>query len=357
MADKVVYVIGAGFSAPLGLPVVGNFWEKSKELHAQGKADFGKVFKQFERLHKTSSYYESDQFNIEEILSILSMGSLVRQNDKEREDFSGYVTDVITAYSPSTVGSDSGKFAPLHTFGSYAFSGLFESMAVDKRILMGYGAFVSNVLGLAYDGVRQPTNHFVARCKGQLSDTQYTIISLNYDLILEMICEYASKHYGSKVAFKRDFQEGLIEGTYLAKLHGSVGEDIIPPTWNKAIVGDKIISAWRIARAALASANHIRFIGYSLPKTDSYIQYLFKEAILDCEFLKTIDVICLDPDSTVKARYKDFVRFGRFRFASTRTEDYMQAMHSAFNWSAEGEAIRSDQLEVRHESFMRSSNA
>ena len=31
--EKVVYILGAGFSAPLGLPVISNFYEKSKDLY------------------------------------------------------------------------------------------------------------------------------------------------------------------------------------------------------------------------------------------------------------------------------------------------------------------------------------
>jgi len=34
--DKVVYFLGAGFSAPLGLPVTSNFIVKSKDMYAEG---------------------------------------------------------------------------------------------------------------------------------------------------------------------------------------------------------------------------------------------------------------------------------------------------------------------------------
>lgn len=33
MPEKVVYILGAGFSAPLGLPVMSNFLVKSKDLY------------------------------------------------------------------------------------------------------------------------------------------------------------------------------------------------------------------------------------------------------------------------------------------------------------------------------------
>ena len=53
--ENVVYLLGAGFSAPLGLPVMDNFLEKSKDLYQkdpQKYADFLDVFKEIDRLGK-----------------------------------------------------------------------------------------------------------------------------------------------------------------------------------------------------------------------------------------------------------------------------------------------------------------
>jgi len=48
--DHVVYILGAGFSAPLGLPVMANFLEISKDMFASDPEtyrDFAKVFKRY----------------------------------------------------------------------------------------------------------------------------------------------------------------------------------------------------------------------------------------------------------------------------------------------------------------------
>jgi NAD-dependent SIR2 family protein deacetylase len=49
VTDKVVYLLGAGFSAPLGLPVMSNFRMKSEEMFASDP----KAYPHFENVFKT----------------------------------------------------------------------------------------------------------------------------------------------------------------------------------------------------------------------------------------------------------------------------------------------------------------
>src|SRR5882762_5846269 len=97
MSEHVVYLLGAGFSAPLGLPVMANFVSKSKDQFSAAPErfkDFGKVFELFEKLAKVKSFYHSDLSNIEEVLSILSIGEIGAEGgDKPR--FIKYLGDVI----------------------------------------------------------------------------------------------------------------------------------------------------------------------------------------------------------------------------------------------------------------------
>jgi hypothetical protein len=112
---------------------------------------------------------------------------------------------------------------------------------------------------------------------------------------------------------------------YLVKLHGSVDSDtIVLPTWNKSLTPN-IEFEWKKAYELLSSANHIRIIGYSLPKTDSYVQYLFKASALKSENLKSINVICLDQMGEVRKNYDSFISWNspRYKFYSAKVEDYL----------------------------------
>jgi hypothetical protein len=99
---KVVYLVGAGFSAPLGLPVMRNFVVKSKDmlaLNAKEFAHFEKVFALIKDMSAVKNYYSADLFNIEEILSILEMSERVGRRSTKR--FRRYIVDVITFYTPA----------------------------------------------------------------------------------------------------------------------------------------------------------------------------------------------------------------------------------------------------------------
>ena len=74
--EKVTYILGAGFSAPLGLPVMQDFLAKSKDLYFSDPRryrHFQRVFELVRNLSITKNYFDADLFNIEEILSILEM--------------------------------------------------------------------------------------------------------------------------------------------------------------------------------------------------------------------------------------------------------------------------------------------
>ena len=87
--ETITYILGAGFSAPIGLPVTNNFLIKSKDLYFtdHNKYDYFKsVFNTIEELSVCKNYFNADLFNIEEILSILEMGSFL-DGKKMKKDF------------------------------------------------------------------------------------------------------------------------------------------------------------------------------------------------------------------------------------------------------------------------------
>ena len=59
--EKVVYILGAGFSAQFGLPVMSNFLEKSKDMYAIRNSGgingvnidfFGDVYQEIDKLRR-----------------------------------------------------------------------------------------------------------------------------------------------------------------------------------------------------------------------------------------------------------------------------------------------------------------
>jgi len=67
---------------------------------------------------------------------------------------------------------------------------------------------------------------------------------------------------------------------------------ILPPVFNKMNSG-KVVPVWAKALEILRQAKHIIFVGYSLPKTDIYMQYFLKSAVGPNSSLQKI--IVFDP--------------------------------------------------------------
>src|SRR5260370_24320353 len=188
--DKVVYLLGAGFSAPLGLPVVSNFRVKSYELFTRDPtkfAHFQEVFDRINDLSKIKNFYDANLYNIEEILSVLEMEHHL-EGKRLPESFIKYIVDVINHYTPKIEPHQPGRLPGNwqgHLFGTDSLWAL-------------YGMFVGSLLDLNFsrrgfqlDGYYRDiivgTNHSPR--------APYSLITLNYDMILESVCDFVNNNY------------------------------------------------------------------------------------------------------------------------------------------------------------------
>jgi len=317
MSDKITYLLGAGFSAPLGLPVMNNFLVKSKDMYINNSTNYGyfnKVFKTIRDLSIIKNYYKSDLFNIEEILSILEMGKRL-QGSKLTKSFLKYISDVIGYYTPELLPPD-----PWH---AYWYDELFGR----NSKWSSYGLFFSSLFNLKFENKHDntPIPYFSVNTS---TTANYSVVTLNYDLILEKICDYLNGNIKKETAieFRLNSSDKVnynVNEVVLTKLHGSIdSKDIVAPTWSKDVSGN-ILTAWKLAYESIANSNHLRILGYSLPSSDAYIQYLLKSAIIKSHHLKRIDVICLDKDGSVKQRYDEFIDFKYYQFVNEDVINYL----------------------------------
>jgi len=325
--EKIVYMLGAGFSAPLGIPVMSNFIEKSKDIYFKNteKYDhFQTIFNMIREMAYLKNFINSDMFNIEEILSILEMGFLVGDNKKELERYKIYLKDVITHFTPSL------NFQ--RNTSVYWHQNLFSK----SKLLNFYGLFIANLFQLKLcvgrDMGVNDSYDFYSEVQEEVVGLghQYSIVTLNYDLIIENFVSHINQFFRTKSNINLSLNNERIEGSdfyklNIAKLHGCLSTNIIPPTWNKSSTSDSsILNSWNLAHKLLAEANEIRIIGYSLPLSDSYIKYLMSVSLKNSEHLKKIDVITLDSDRSTKDRYEKMFAFPKFRFKNARFEDFLK---------------------------------
>jgi hypothetical protein len=91
------------------------------------------------------------------------------------------------------------------------------------------------------------------------------------------------------------------------KQRGSLRFAIIPPEWNKGYDEGPFATLWKKAASAIHRANHLVFIGYSLPPTDMHSTVLFRTSVKR-ENLKSLIVV--NPDAEARRRTRDVVQRG-----------------------------------------------
>jgi len=349
--ERVLYLLGAGFSAPLGLPVMSNFLMKSKDQFAERSSEyafFPDVFHLVERLSKIKNVYDTDLFNIEEILSILEMESALR-GEPLKQQFLDYLCAVIRHYMPTIPAPVLAQPAP-----SNWYEVLFRGGPAGA-----YALFTANLFRLRI------TRHRVIAAPGmrgefsaasELTPTRYSVVTLNYDEVLEGAAQALTEWFEGEQRFVTTWDAedaDWARGPYLAKLHGSVADGrIVAPTWSKGI-DQVVLPAWQLAYRLLAGATQIRIIGYSLPLADAYVKYLLKAAALDSDRLKQIDIVCLDPDGTVRRRYEDFLDFPNVRFQAGEALMYvLGAGRTGYHYDRDQDSALFQGLEFGHQQFM-----
>jgi hypothetical protein len=180
-------------------------------------------------------------------------------------------------------------------------------------------------------------------------------------MVLENSFNYLKEvfHAEEKHGFSSAIEENETEfhkRTHLAKLHGSIDTKVIvPPTWNKGLHRE-IKPAWKLAYKLLTEANQIRIVGYSLPVADAYVKYMLKAAIIKCENLKRIDVICRDNEShDVEKRYAQFIRHPNYAFKNDNVVNYLQELNDLLRFTkvSGNDIVYINKLESAHKNYFK----
>ncbi|MBL9088186.1 MAG: SIR2 family protein [Planctomycetia bacterium] len=315
----VVYVLGAGFSRPLGLPLVHDFIRTARDLYRENPAvlpHFSTVFDRLDSLAPIQNHLHANHLNIEEVLSTMEMEDALRETEVS-QDVRRFIADVVQLRTPPLPQRRSDPDQPITQM--YADSGWAR-----------YVGFLEGIFGARSS---MSANEVVEYDAFGLAQTSYGIVTLNYDCVLETATEILRRHANNVVpSFARSLGRQGIDPNRpsLAKLHGCASEpwSIVPMTWNKTIKTE-IQSEWRLAFQLLLNASEVRFIGYSLPAGDAYVRYLLKAALRSNRSLRQIDVITLDSDGETLDRYAKLISLPFSRRVVGTAQSYLDSMEHA----------------------------
>lgn len=346
ITGKTLYILGAGASQHTGAPLLRDFLFTARLL-AEGrntlrhKQAFDLVFSWIDALRGSSYYVELDLNNLEHIFSLAEME---RQIDPQGGN------DVVKEL----------RYVVAETLDNACRLQFEGRQLLPDRI---YGKFVENLVSLNENRKKIVSNE----ASGFSRDA---VITFNYDVMLDNAIVYHAltpEYYLSSPPDGKSLSRSL----KLLKLHGSVnwghcskcqtkkdypqilspiplsaGSSVfprsehdeiffkmateilfktpcsscqqkgtlepflIPPTWSKKIDDTAATHVWKTAVEEIADASQIIVIGYSMPRTDTFFQYLLTLGLARNAKLHRIVVVDIDESAEFRVRYENVLARG-----------------------------------------------
>ena len=97
--------------------------------------------------------------------------------------------------------------------------------------------------------------------------------------------------------YDKGYPKDLVKGCKICKdKKVNLEPLIVPPSWNKSEYREQINRIWETAIKEMNQARKIFIIGYSVPPTDMYFEYLISLGLKDNDIVEKIVVIDRDDD-------------------------------------------------------------
>ena len=330
--SKIVFVLGAGASKHCGTPLMDNFLEVAQDLMRLGeveevKEDFENVFDAIGNLHAIQSKAKINTYNIEDVYAAFEMGKLLGSlpgigESTEIEKLTASIRKVIGYTLERTTKlpySGTGELKAPELYD--AFAGILHGLSVGRK---NYSIITFNYdLGLDYSlyGKKILPDY-------GLSDTPLTGRTATYlKLHGSLNWGRCSGNKCKKISAYRQFQYTQTKAgrdysiiPVMSKLKKQkcphcgepLEEDpfIVPPTWNKTAYHEQIEVVWKKAALELKDAENIFVLGYSLPSTDLFFNYLFALGVDMRTILKGFYVYNIDDTGAVEERFQSLLGSG-----------------------------------------------
>ena len=375
IVGKTIYVLGAGCSHHTGAPLLRDFlvnarllMESQRELVY--KESFERIFKWVDNLRSASYYVELDLDNLEHIFSLADMLRQIGSEEGEKY-FSDLRYVVMETLDRCQLRYEKKQLKPDGAY--FRFMELLRKLNIQRRdhIAQGAGSFEKDVIiTFNYDVMLDYA-------------MQFQSISPNYCLSVLPITgefKFLKLHGSTNWAYCHDCGHPLqiVKATPIPPGHildpfvkdgdqinfrmvtnvlrntecenckkkGTLEPIVIPPTWSKAIVKSPLVKVWEAAVDEIRDAFQIVVIGYSMPTTDTFFQYLLTLGLASNATFHRVVVVNRDDSDALRQRYlRVFSRSlhdrGRLKFLPNKITfqkfvgDYMKTIGGQAEWAYE----------------------
>ena len=325
--NKIVYILGAGFSCPAQIPLQANLLKEIFEYETEfGEAKFLEAREKIE-LFINDLFGDFREASIEDIFTVLDR-CIVGKERFKRYDWKT-IYELRTEFIYLILFIINYRFTSIPQ-GIYKIYKKFAQHLIDKRHSMGQEKDTLAIVSSNWDTILE---YFISQ---SLSDNNKKNTSIDY-------CTYTHSFSGKNIPHVNIKTAGKFNLKFL-KLHGSlnwlfcsncgrlfiddknIGLDskictyceieakdksllleplIITPTFLKELTNLHIKNIWQNAFLDIQEASEIIFIGYSLPPEDYEMKYMLKKAINRNSKIEAI-LTSSDENNGTSKRYKSF---------------------------------------------------
>jgi len=314
-----VYILGAGFSAHAGMPVMSNFMtrmrdvrELSSDLPPEAARAIDLVLEERARLSGVRDKIKLNLDNVEDLFSLIDARATSERGNKSRR----LTTSVRKAISATLLNSKE-RVVPVRM----SIRSRVDAKLVRERVSLRPDAGIAGDDGhIEADPYRLFSALLLHRldAEADILTATDTVITFNYDLVLEdnLGCFSVRPDYCLDEKSYSKATRPTPNAPKVIKVHGSVNwedkgrlgvnvvhdagqvlasEDgrafLIPPTWAKGTQTRLSRLLWSNAVDAIQKAHRIVIIGYSMPQTDLYFKYLLAAGLRDNSSLRRLTII------------------------------------------------------------------
>jgi hypothetical protein len=347
MKKSIVYVLGAGFSKPFGLPLMNGISKRIEAYAERQEKDCR--YKEANILLKDTivraGRWVPDSNNFESIFSVIDWQDFLNRTSKARDVLKPALAQLV---KECYIGKLTSKREHPTKVGEKCWS----QGVISTELINGTLNWVGSMVGVSYTKNQSKSWH-PRMIEEVAPELEYHIITFNYDEVIEDYVDHLNLQFSNIGVDPLVPPSSLDSIGRLRKIihpHGraSSPDSIVPPTFLKGdsyalpprprgqleLEEEEPRSDWREISDVLKEASIVRIIGFSLPPSDALVAVLMQNSLSWNTNLERVEVFNYIGDSAKRQssemvrRFRDSLDPDKLWFFNSKTEDLMVYFHN-----------------------------
>lgn len=351
--SSAVFILGAGASAQSGCPCMYDFFDRAQTLFATGalgefEADFQRVQAFRSKLQRSFAKADIDIFGLESVFNAIEMAiTLGLEDDATRASFVRLIGGVLERTQLHTVtrnlnpNSNGISMRLAGPAGYTQLAGLIRRLLLNKHYSsLSFVTFNYDLgLEIALHGVGIPFSYHLD-VNDKVPDGGVGVFKLHGSLNWHQVSKRDGVQYvpvewivSQAHALWDSTQTGNLSTPLMlsevyrrhSRIDMELGDAfIVPPSENKAASRKILQPVWKAACLAIADADVISAIGFSIPATDQFFKLFYALGSVSDKILQGFYVV--DKSDMVRSRYESLLGGHARHRLQVEVSDFVQGI-------------------------------